>query len=217
MRGDSGLPVSLVCGYYLFFAFFSLVYSAVFYSAVTRRPPSAIRPSAAVGTGGGVSLGELRVVGVVVVVAVSQLGWRGVPRRNWPGGGERGGPKRGNRAAGSLEDAAGGISADGQVGTDDAGSSEGRGGCEVLVGVGAKVLAIVCGEALDDAGFEEVEAGFRDAANSRLPGVPSLVVFQFLTLPKTSDLVFFKPTTTQMKSTLTQLGPRFSKGFKSRF
>ena len=104
-------------------------------------------------------------VGVVVVVAVSQLGWRGVPRRNWPGGGERGGPKRGNRAAGSLEDAAGGISADGQVGTDDAGSSEGRGGCEVLVGVGAKVLAIVCGEALDDAGFEEVESGFGDAAN----------------------------------------------------
>ena len=41
--------------------------------------------------GGEVSLGELRVVGVVVVVVVVcaavQVGWRGVPRRNWPGGG----------------------------------------------------------------------------------------------------------------------------------
>ena len=39
--------------------------------------------------GGEVSLGELRVVGVVVVVvcAAVQVGWRGVPRRNWPGGG----------------------------------------------------------------------------------------------------------------------------------
>ena len=62
-------------------------------------------------------------------------------------------------------------------------------------GVGAEALAINCGKALSDAGFEEVEAGFRDAANSRLPGVPSLVVFQFLRDPKTSDLVFFNPTT----------------------
>ena len=53
----------------------------------------------------------------------------------------------------------------GQVGTDDTGSAEGRGSCEVLVGVGAKALAIVGGKALDDAGFEEVEAGFGDAAN----------------------------------------------------
>ena len=33
------------------------------------------------------------------------------------------------------------------------------------MGVGAKALAIVGGKALDDAGFEEVEAGFGDAAN----------------------------------------------------
>ena len=32
-------------------------------------------------------------------------------------------------------------------------------------GVGAEALAIICGKALDDAGFEEVKAGFRYAAN----------------------------------------------------
>ena len=101
----------------------------------------------------------------MVVCAVVQVGWRGVPRRNWPGGGERDGSKWRNRVAGSWEDATGSISADGQVGTDDTGSAEGRGSCEVLVGVGAEALAITGEKALDDAGFEEVKAGFRDAAN----------------------------------------------------
>ena len=92
-----------------------------------------------------------------------RLAW--CPSSELAGRWERGGSKRRNRVAGSWEDATGSISADGQVGTDDTGSAEGRGSCEVLVGVGAKALAIVGGKALDDAGFEEVEAGFGDAAN----------------------------------------------------
>ena len=42
------------------------------------------------------------------------------------------------------------------------------------VGVSAEALAIVCGKALDDAGFEEVKAGFRDAANFVGKGVELL-------------------------------------------
>ena len=92
-----------------------------------------------------------------------RLAW--CPSSELAGRWERDGSKWRNRVAGSWEDATGSISADGQVGTDDTGSAEGRGSCEVLVGVGAKALAIVGGKALDDAGFEEVEAGFGDAAN----------------------------------------------------
>ena len=92
-----------------------------------------------------------------------RLAW--CPSSELAGRWEWDGSERRNRVAGSGEDAIGSISADGQVGTDDTGSAEGRGSCEVLVGVGAKALAIVGGKALDEAGFEEVEAGFGDAAN----------------------------------------------------